>query len=120
MELLIKTFLLGSLVLISGCNAAKEVTDEQQNRQQMTEQNTKDYSSEGFSKIMMVLSEESECPFVMVLEESKERLDPLNLDEGKFSELKNAEQEAWIKFRRLRRTSRCPNTSPVQLLEIKN
>lgn len=120
MELLIKSFLLGSLILVSGCNATKEVTDEPQNRQQMTEQNTKDYSSEGFSRIMMVRSGESECTFVMVLEETKERLDPINLDEGKYSELKKADYEAWIKFRRLRRTSRCPNTSPVQLLEIKN
>ena len=120
MELLIKTLAIGWLILNSGCDATKEMNRENQGKRQMTEQQVADFSSEGFSRATILRSHTEGCNYLLILEKSQEKLDPVNIDDEKFSEYKTVDGSIWIKFKRLRRSSRCPGANPVQLVEVKN
>ena len=72
---------------------------------------------EGYSKGVVSLSQiESECEYSLVLQESRELLDPINLTDFI---VPKAEIQVWVKTHDLRRANRCAGMRPVQIIDIK-
>ena len=77
----------------------------------------KDMLTKGYQKGILVSDgEESPCPFLISIETDQSyMLDPLNIDA--FSEVHS--DSIWVKYIPLRQKSRCPNTLPVQIEDLK-
>lgn len=118
MELVLKTIFVTILFINSGCDAGKSAASEQskENIRQTTEQ---DYSADGYTRVRITGTKSSDCPFVLAIENSEEKLDPVNLDEEKFSSYRKDGELIWIKYRRLRRANRCPDANPIEIIEVK-
>ncbi len=118
MELSLKTIAVSILLINAACNTGKSVAADQ-NEQEMKQSIESDYSGEGFTKVLMTGTKSVDCPFILVMDGSNEKLDPVNLEDEKFSIDKKEGASIWIKFQRLRRANRCPEANPVQILEVK-
>ena len=120
MNIIIKSTLLGLLLIASGCDASKtsasEETKTADTSKSMTNQEMMD---QGYNAAIFVYDDKSKCPIVMELQESKEKLDPVNIDEDKFSQLRQEGNTVYVKFRRLRMMNRCPEAAPVEIDDLK-
>lgn len=74
-------------------------------------------SSQGYQKGELVKNKisSSKCLFLIRMNNDKELLDPINLDNFQYQEL----NKVWIKYNSLRMPNRCENSSPIQIIDIK-
>ena len=99
------------------CKAKETKNVEEKQSTEVKVKENKDYLSKGFKKGIIIINEKSDtCKYLIKLHETNEVLEP-------FKELSkdyiNDKLVVYIKFNRQRRMSRCENTTPVEILEIK-
>lgn len=102
-------------ILYSSCNASKSHEIKEQKSENTVEEINK-MEEEGYKKGMIVYSDkENDCEYTIKMEgNSAYFLDPITLEDA----FKKDGEKVWIKFRGLRRMSRCEKANPIELLEI--
>ncbi|AXT62102.1 hypothetical protein D1816_17635 [Aquimarina sp. AD10] len=107
------------LILLSAYNCvpakganSKDTSNAQTEAQQTTDKQMKD---KGFSKGTIATSKSSGCPYILNVEEFKDNLDPINLEEFFKDQMPT---KVWVKYGSLRRPSRCNDARPVSIIEI--
>ncbi len=89
----------------------KDNADSKTSKQQFL----KEMKEKGFSKGTIVTSKNTDCSYILNVEEFEDNLDPINLKEFFKSEIP---EHVWVKFSSLRMPSRCNEARPVSITEI--
>ncbi len=92
----------------------KDTADAKTSSKNMTSQ---EMIEKGFSKGTITASKSSGCPYILNIEEYKDNLDPMNLNDFFKGEMPKL---VWVKFASLRMPSRCTDARPVSITEIKD
>ncbi|MBG6133389.1 hypothetical protein IWQ47_004799 [Aquimarina sp. EL_43] len=118
MKNMLKTACLLLLFSAYNCVPAKGVNSESAatSKNDIQISTSKEMIEKGFSKGTIVSSKSEGCPYILNVEEYKDNLDPINLEE--FFKTK-VPQYVWVKFGSLRMASRCTDARPVSITEIK-
>lgn len=119
MTLAIKIILCFSLILQSSCNSSKTTVENQDKKQANITAMDEKLTSEGYSSGIVKINEDSDCPYIIVDEKTKEQFDPINFEEEKYASFKSAGSKIYVKFRRLRMPNRCTEAQPISLEDIK-
>jgi hypothetical protein len=78
----------------------------------------KGWSEQGYNEGMVVYQKDSDCPFIIITENSKQKLDPINIEDAEFTAFKQDGIRILFKYKSLRQMNRCDNTIPIQLEAI--
>ena len=110
------TFLVIAFSSFTSCCSTKKNSVVSENNSNVETQNmTKKMIQEGYSKGTVLYSDkESDCEYVLVLEDGSTMFDPINLDNA----FKKDGMKVWFTFFPLRRMNRCDKASPVNLNDI--
>jgi len=119
MKISIITLFMASLFFFSCCSTKKEVSERAKTElnNQQKNANVDKMIKQGFKSGTIIASKESECPFVINIDDSNSTrfLDPINLENS----YKIDQQKIWLKFRALRMKNRCSKANPIEIEEIK-
>ena len=76
-----------------------------------------DYEKEGYMFGIIEPKDSGNCGWVIT---NKENIlfDPINIEDEKFSSFITKKEKVYFKFLPLRRSNRCPNVSPVVIVEM--
>ena len=116
---LIKISILMLLTIAGGCDAAKSASEKEVQETSNTKTVDTELMKEGYLSGMIKNQPNSDCPFVLIDEKSEIKYDPMNIKEEKFKSFVDKDQMVYFKILPLRRANRCPDISPVQLIDIK-
>lgn len=108
------------LLLLSTYNCApskgkKDTTNINNSAVIAKNENITDMQEKGFKKGTILVNKSKDCPYILNVEEYKDNLDPININEFFKTEVP---EQVWIKFASLRMPSRCNDARPVSILEI--
>ncbi len=100
------------------CSTTKQTktTDTAEAKTEAQTITSKEMIEKGFSKGTITVSKSKDCPYILTVEEYKDKLDPINL--GEFFKDSEVPAQVWIKFSSLRMPSRCNEARPVSITEI--
>ncbi|MFC5047931.1 hypothetical protein ACFSTE_00795 [Aquimarina hainanensis] len=104
------------LMIILGCTTGKNTHKNKLSATMSKENLVSQMKKEGYSKGSITTNKNAQCPYVLTVEEFKDQLDPINLND--FYK-KNPPALVWVKYSSLRRKSRCADARPVLINEIK-
>ncbi|MEB3347505.1 hypothetical protein U6A24_18665 [Aquimarina gracilis] len=109
--------LVASLTLYT-CSGAKQTTTAAaaETTTEIQTISAKEMKEKGFSKGTLTSSKSKDCPYILTIEEYKDKLDPINL--GDFFKGDDMPAQVWVKFSNLRMASRCNDARPVSITAI--
>ena len=107
------------LMVASGCDSTKSTAKEDAASEKTSTVMNEKMVNEGYSEGTITYSKNSKCPVIIIKEDTKEQLDPINMDDSKFVSFKNDGNKIYFKFRRLRMMNRCDEALPISLEEVK-
>lgn len=95
------------LILMVSCNCLTSTTTN----------NTIDYEKEGYMFGTIEPKDSGNCGWIIT---NKENIlfDPINIEDEKFSSFTTKKENVYFKFLPLKRSNRCMNASPIELLEM--
>jgi hypothetical protein len=109
----LKNFTLLSFVFVCllSCNSSKKITDNND-----ATETSEYFVNNGYSKAIITNTKNnSGCALIIRLENSKELLDPLEINPDNYPN----EQKIWFKFSATRMMNRCEQARPVKVIDIK-
>ena len=111
-----KTVFLIAISLFFNCKESKQIGDKQvkENKNKIEK-----LLNQGYKVGTFILNKDSNCTYLIKDKENSSLLDPINLDDEKYAEYKNLKEDIYYKYLPLRRMSRCSNTIPIKLIEMK-
>lgn len=99
------------LVIMTSCKTSRELHDKENIENNFIASEMKE---NGFMLGIIAKSDEdSNCEYIIHVNEEIQ-YDPINLSD----EFKTHNLEVWFKFIGLRRVNRCPNVSPIRIIEM--
>ena len=110
----LKNFTLFSFlfVFLLSCNSSKKVTDNNNDTTDISQY----FIDNGYQKAIITNSKNnSGCALIIKLENSKELLDPLEINPDNYPN----ELKIWFKFSASRMMNRCERARPVKVIDIK-
>ncbi len=114
MKNMFKIFAIIIALSVSNCTSTKSIESNAQAKTDATS-NAKEMIEKGFSKGTIITGKSPGCPYILNVEEYKDNLDPINLQEFFKGEIPN---QVWVKFASLKMPNRCAEARPVSVIEI--
>ena len=120
MNIFLKLSLVALVLLSESCDSAKSATTSDQADTKQTETvNEEKLMAEGYMVGTIKLTENSDCPCIIIDEKTGAKYDPINMNEKGFTEFQLNDSKVYYKCSFLRMKNRCNEAQPVQLTDIK-
>lgn len=118
MKRLIKLFLVTVFVFLQSCDSAKKVANTERSKLEDAKVMNEKLINDGYSFGTIKYTDNGDCSYVIVDEKSKAKLDPMNMGVKKYDAFKNKSMRIYFKYRNLRRSNRCGDARPIELVDM--
>ncbi len=118
MKIMFRTACFIAVLSLYTCSSTKQTTatNATEAKAEVQTTNAKEMIEKGFSKGTITASKSEGCPYVLTVEQFKDKLDPVNMDQ--FYKEGKIPSKVWVKFASLRMSNRCSDARPVSISAI--
>ncbi|MBT8254781.1 MAG: hypothetical protein HKN00_02045 [Flavobacteriaceae bacterium] len=120
MSSLFKLTLILILLISPGCDSTKSTVQETEDTKKTEQVADNKLIEAGYSVGTLEYLDRSPCPYVIKIEGSQDKLDPVNIGDAKFGSFRKNGEKVYFKYRSLRRMNRCQEARPIELTDIKS
>jgi len=114
-----KVLILSVVLSFFNCNSSKQITapkDDIQSKAVVQTENDTQMKNKGFKKGTLQVNKATGCPYVLIVDQYTDKLDPINL--STFFKGNNIPKNVWVIYENLRMPNRCNDARPVSITEI--